>query len=472
MNRQNYMDILSEQIRYKHALPMVTREIEAHIDDQKEEFLTEGMTEREAEEAAVREMGDPVRVGVEMDRIHRPKMNWPLMAAVGILNLLGILFLAFMKYHVPVGENGGLTILVGPVGEHIAFAIIGFLIMVGICYIDYTRIAYWAKEILIIAILFLLIGNMFFAFSANGAANYMYLPGGIYVNSRFVVMFLFPLHCAVLYNYQGQGYKGILKGSAWIMPIALVMARGYAMTQLFLYIPMLAVVLSFAVCKGYFKVAKKRTLAMIWCVTILIPAALAAAVWQFGAAYQKMRLELMVNPGKYVADEGYPFHTIRRLLDGSRMVGKNSSFSETADLIPDGGSQVLTYVIAYFGILAAVLIVGVILLLVVRLTALTLRQKNRLGMLMGMGCSLTILSHIILYILMNTGVFPPVGYVYCPFLTAGRSGMLVMYVLFGVMFSIYRYQSVSEAKRAAKTAEKIRGRMKSIRSIEKKSVES
>lgn len=304
MNRQNYMEILSEQIRYKQALPMVTREIEAHIDDQKEAFLTEGMTEREAEEAAVREMGDPVCVGVEMDRIHRPKMNWPLMAAVGILNVLGILFLDFMEHHVLDGGDGGLTILVGPVGEQIVFAVIGFLIMVGICYIDYTRIAYWAKEILIIAILFLLIGNMFFAFSANGAANYMYLPGGIYVNSRFVVMFLFPLHCAVLYNYQGQSYKGILKGSAWVVPIALVMVRGYAMTQLFLYIPMLAVVLSFAVCKGYFKVAKKRTLAMIWCVTILIPAALAAAVWQFGAAYQKMRLELMVNPGNMQRTKG------------------------------------------------------------------------------------------------------------------------------------------------------------------------
>ena len=32
------------------------------------------MTEKEAEAAAVMEMGDPVAVGVDMDRIHRPKM--------------------------------------------------------------------------------------------------------------------------------------------------------------------------------------------------------------------------------------------------------------------------------------------------------------------------------------------------------------------------------------------------------------
>ena len=65
MDRRNYLEILSEQIRCKRALPLVTGELEVHIEEQKADFLAEGMTEREAEEAAVREMGDPVAVGVE-----------------------------------------------------------------------------------------------------------------------------------------------------------------------------------------------------------------------------------------------------------------------------------------------------------------------------------------------------------------------------------------------------------------------
>lgn len=85
MDRRNYMKLLTEQIRCKRALPLVTRELELHIEEQKEDFLAEGMTEREAEEAAVREMGDPVTVGVEMDRIHRPKMNWRLIFGIGVV---------------------------------------------------------------------------------------------------------------------------------------------------------------------------------------------------------------------------------------------------------------------------------------------------------------------------------------------------------------------------------------------------
>ena len=36
----------------------------------------------------------------------------------------------------------------------------------------------------------------------------------------------------------------------------------------------------------------------------------------------------------------------------------------------------------------------------------------------------------------------PVGSVYCPFITYGRFGMLVTYVLLGLLLSIYRYQDV------------------------------
>ena len=56
--------------------PVIAKEVEDHIEDQKQVFMAEGMKEEEAEKAAVEEMGDPVEVGVEMDQIHRPKMPW------------------------------------------------------------------------------------------------------------------------------------------------------------------------------------------------------------------------------------------------------------------------------------------------------------------------------------------------------------------------------------------------------------
>ncbi len=80
MRREEYLYTLTEQIRCKMARGTIEQEINDHIEDQKAEFLSEGMSQTEAEEAAVREMGDPVEVGLEMDRIHRPTMAWGMIA--------------------------------------------------------------------------------------------------------------------------------------------------------------------------------------------------------------------------------------------------------------------------------------------------------------------------------------------------------------------------------------------------------
>ena len=70
MDKKKYIPMVTEQIRCKRALPLVTKELEGHIEDQKSDYMKAGMNAEEAEEAAVLEMGDPVEVGVEMDRIH------------------------------------------------------------------------------------------------------------------------------------------------------------------------------------------------------------------------------------------------------------------------------------------------------------------------------------------------------------------------------------------------------------------
>ena len=72
MNRREYLKTITEQIRCEKQ-EGIAKELNGHIEDQKETFLKEGMTETEAEEAAVREMVIRVAAGVELDRIHRRK---------------------------------------------------------------------------------------------------------------------------------------------------------------------------------------------------------------------------------------------------------------------------------------------------------------------------------------------------------------------------------------------------------------
>ncbi len=84
---QAYPDAVAEQIRWKRAKPVVLSELEQHLEDQRDTFASEGCTN--AEQLAVEEMGDPVSVGAELDRIHRPKPQWGLLALTVLLALAG-----------------------------------------------------------------------------------------------------------------------------------------------------------------------------------------------------------------------------------------------------------------------------------------------------------------------------------------------------------------------------------------------
>ena len=136
----------------------------------------------------------------------------------------------------------------------------------------------------------------------------------------------------------------------------------------------------------------------------------------------------------------WPKEVLWEVLGGSRLVGTSDSLQGQVQEFP-AVDYVLTYVTGYFGILAALALLGLILYLIGRLFHISLGQKNRLGMLMGAGCCVAMLAQIGVYVLCNLGILLP-GEVYCPFITTGGSVMLVTYLMFGLLLSICRYQDI------------------------------
>ena len=53
MKKEEYLHIVTDQIRCKKARPDVKTELEAHIMDQMEDYRNEGMEEQEAMERAI-----------------------------------------------------------------------------------------------------------------------------------------------------------------------------------------------------------------------------------------------------------------------------------------------------------------------------------------------------------------------------------------------------------------------------------
>ena len=205
-------------------------------------------------------------------------------------------------------------------------------------------------------------------------------------------------------------------------------------TVLILFLAFMAV-LSIAIYKNWFCVSRKAALGLLW--LSFLPAILFCLhIFTSGPPYQRARLWDMVHAGATVEK-----NTIGQILSDSQLIGSpNGGLGKVARL-PGGSDYVLGYIAACYGILIAVAFATLMTVLFLYFLKLSLKQKNQLGMIMGCGCSLVLFFQLLVYILINIGIMP-IGSVYCPFITYGRFGMLVTYVLLGLLLSIYRYQDV------------------------------
>ena len=411
MDKKEYLEILAEQIRYKKALPMIEKELEDHMEDQKKDFLASGMTEKEAEAAAVMEMGDPVSVGVDMDRIHRPKMVW------GLILLTGALYLAGMIFRYLLYDRSGLGIYIA---NSWVYYVLAFVVMIGVCYVDYSRIGEKARELTVGLFLILMAGIWFGGTVVNGSVGWISVGGMMILNVKVLVYLFLPLYGAILYRYRGQGYEVIWKAIVWMLP---------------------AVVVVFY--------ANSLMLALLLCVFSMVIFLLlyAGMVWKFGAVYQKERLQMLLPP--YGEEISAVMEPLRSAAANSHMVGSSAQAMKGLEMYGDR-DFLFTYILSFCGILTAVLFISLIAVLLFYLLKHTLRQRNQAGRIMGLGCTVVLVGRLVIYLLGNLGL-QPYGDGYCPFLSTGGSSAVVTGILLGLLFSIYRYQNIAKEPKKSRT---------------------
>ena len=89
-----FVEAVGAEIRWKKARPLLTEEIRTHLLDQRDACMAQGMAEDEAQAEAVRQMGDPAMLGADLDRVHRPRPQWGLLALALMLAAAG----AFLRF--------------------------------------------------------------------------------------------------------------------------------------------------------------------------------------------------------------------------------------------------------------------------------------------------------------------------------------------------------------------------------------
>ena len=428
---EKYLEALIAQIREKRAREQVYHEVKGHLDDQKAAYVADGMTDEEAEERAVADMGDPLEAGTALDMLHRPRPAWGMLAAIAALCTAGLL----LQYAVCKNVEGNGYYF----GNQCRNAAVGMAVLTLVYLADYTRLAQYCRQMG--ACLLAALGLLYFSGAVSYNGVWVSRVNGMGISLSMLLYLYVPVYAAILYTYRGRGRQYWMQLTVYTL---LPVLGAYYMPNILqaLNLEMIfAVIGSAAVMQGWYGRSKKKTLAAVWGAAAGAPAFVLLAGAGLGASYRRTRIWawFTMSPSE---GAGYTYRTIRGVLDASGLIGGQEGL-RVSERLPDIPSDyLLTYLAGTYGILAAAALILAILLLGAYFLRFSIRQKNRLGRMMGLGCSLVFGLQAVEYILMDLGLFPATR-VYLPLVSYGGSGMVQSCFLLGLLLSIYRYQHVA-----------------------------
>lgn len=430
MTEELFIKNVAQQIRCVKAREGIERELSDHIADQTAAYEETGETHEEAVRRAVQEMGDPVEVGVELDRIHRPQTDYKMIGMAFIFSVLGYFLLCAVNAE-------GLAEYPKYLFRQRFILLLSFGVMMGIYFLDYTfigRYAYGIYIFLTIAIYCSLEAAM-----RKGAVSLAFMMVYLYV----------PVYAGILYRLRRGGYRAI------ILAIAMqIVTTGFAVV-VSLYMAMniclmCTALLVIAIWKKWFAVNRKAALLFFTGVIVLF----LTAVFVFGVyrtgwenGFKTQRLLGWLWPEKYAEGAGYIYMWIRSMLGEAKFIGPSESnpYVEGAVLgspIPYPTEPfVLFQVICEYGILAGLLVVLALMAVVVRAFQIVKRQQNQLGFMISAACFIVLLVNCTEGILMNSG-YCPVSSMQLPFLSQGACTAIVYAAMIGLLLSIYRNERI------------------------------
>nr|WP_281352926.1 FtsW/RodA/SpoVE family cell cycle protein [Anaerocolumna sedimenticola] len=415
---------MTSQIRCKKARNMIAEEISQHIDDQKESYINEGFDKDTALITALKQMGDPIEVGSQMDKIHKPRLEWKVLLAVLVLCFAGIL----VQIHINKSLSAINPIIVMNIKKQIIFLITGLLLMMASYFLDYSIIGKYPKVLWLFLIISILI----------------YAPFGNWVNGQMAYLnaysFLFiPVYGGILFAYRKKGYVGIMKCLLFSIFACAVISKFIMPRSVYLgLIFSNLIMLSAAVKKNWFGASKGKAMAIIWG---WIPIAGLIRILSF-SQYQvegiRNKIDTMIRPELY--EKGYQMNVVRKIIGNSRIFGFNPDIS-MGYLSGYNNDYILTYIFGKWGITAGVISIIFFTALIIYMILISLKQKNSLGMFVGLGCSLAFASQGSIYILSNLGI-RIVSQVNLPFVSYGGASLLINFIVLGIMLSIFRNTNI------------------------------
>ncbi|MED4533738.1 FtsW/RodA/SpoVE family cell cycle protein [Metabacillus fastidiosus] len=412
--KDSFLNEVIKQIRVKEARESVSIELNHHINEIKEKWIKKGLSEADAENKAVKQMGDPIKLGQQLYKIYRPKIDW-LMIILLILTLL-ISFLPLLSLNSFDYTNGEYLMK-----RKIIFILFGAIAALGVMFIDYRKYkklgwGFYIAGMALLAAIFILRGAII-----NGQ---IYLAiGSLKIDSTFAVPFLFLGFSSFLSNSK---MKTWLTAILFFFSLLFIYSLANNSTT-FLYAIMIFMMF-------WHSKLRNRNIFIIITVMISLAGGIALFISQLLQGYQKERILGFLHPEEHAGESGYLYLLIKRMIGEGGYFGK----PEVKELLPQAHTELIfVNLIHYYGWIVALIVIFILSLFILRVILISNKINDTYGKLLITGAITFYTVQFIYSTAMNLGFLPIIG-MSLPFMSYGLMPVLLNSIIIGVILSVYR----------------------------------
>lgn len=456
MQINEFLNSVCEQIKYKPIRNTIAEELKDHIEDKKEELIEMGQNEEEAEKDAVEQMGDAEIIGKELNKVHRPRLDWKLLIILVVLLIFGfvISYIITENQHTEMmqymKEGVSEYITTNYMIKYVCFVGLDFAIGVIIYFCDYERIKNKPLILYIIATVVIILAFLF-GISVNGIkflriGNYSIRSNTIAI-PLYILAFIGFLENINEENKLTKLFKEKnIKINANVLKLVVLSLISLLMLSL---IPSSSSVIVLAI--TYLILAtkkvvsesenKRKQLLMLWGIPIIV----GTVVVLFEVLVNPYVLDKFIsvyNPEEYKEKEGWRALNRKEIIESAQKFGEAGNMSDAIYLFDGFGNNEIISILAHFGWIPTVTLIIAVLVFSIKLVINSFKIKEKYGSLiiLGIGCMFILQS--IFNVLMNFNLLFDASF-NLPFVTYGCCELVVNMMCLALIFAVYRKKDVN-----------------------------
>ena len=431
---KSYLDTVCEQIRFQKAHTIVKRELQDHITDQTDAFIQQGFEKEIAVQKAIEQMGDPVLVGTELDRVHRPATKWEYIVFVILFSFINFILRFIVMQNVNYFHYDYF------INWNTIFSLIlGIAIMIVVCHIDFTILANNSQKIYMIYIMSMVILHIYLSIwgtMVNGTLCYITI-GFITMKSPDLIYIYPVILTALLYDCRGKRYCAILLCGSSFLPVAFLSLYKGSNAAILVVAIISVILIVTSILKNWFAVKKRYAILLFLIPTIALTICIASL-----CPYFHYRLQYIYNA---IQD---PFVTSARQILQNNV--KSASLFGMGELLTTENGKLVqlpmlltkeyitAYMLYYCGWIIFTLFLAVYLFFIARGFLLAHRQKSQLGFMTAFSIVLTFCLLTVWNIGINSGYLIDFNPLEIPFFCYGSHANILFFILMGLLLSVFK----------------------------------